>query len=80
MMDAGLYEIVEKMLYGVSFIAIGGGVALVVFFIFAPNIIGSKTTHKQLEEIRRQAEEMKEQLKQIAKHLEKGKGNNKKQT
>ena len=76
----GIYEVVEKILYGVSFIAIGGAVALIFFFIFAPSILGSKTIHKQLEEIRRQAEEMKEQLKQIAQNLEKGKENDKKQT
>ena len=75
----GMYELIEKILYGVSFIAIGGAVALIFFFMFAPSILGSKTIHKQLEKIRQQAEEMKEQLKQIAKHLEKGKKNSKKE-
>lgn len=79
MMDAGIYEIVEKILYGVSFIAIGGVVALIFFFMFAPSILGSKTIHKQLEKIRQQAEEMAEQLKQIAQLLEKGKKNSKKE-
>lgn len=73
----GMYEVVEKILHAVSFIAIGGAVALIFFFIFAPSILGSKTIHKQLEEIRRQAEEMKEQLERIAEHLEKGKKNSK---
>jgi len=75
----GMYELIEKILYGVSFIAIGGAMALIFFFVFAPSILGSKTIHKQLEKISQQAEEMKEQLKQIAKHLEKGKKDSKKE-
>jgi len=78
-MDENMFEVVEKILHAVSFIAIGGAVALIFFFIFAPSILGSKTIHKQLEEIRRQAEEMAEQLKQIAQHLEKGKKKRKKE-
>jgi len=72
-MDVGMYELVEKILYGVSFIAIGGMVALVFFFVFAPSILGSKTIHKQLEQMGQQIEEMKEQLKKIAEGLEKEK-------
>jgi len=74
-----MYEVVEKILYGVSFIAIGGAVALIFFFIFAPSILGSKTIREQLEKIRQQAEEMTEQLKQIAQHLEKEKKNSEKE-
>ncbi len=70
-MDVGMYELIEKILHGVGFIAIGGAIAIIFFFIFAPSILGSKTTHKQLEEIRQQTEQMKEQLKRIAEHLEK---------
>lgn len=68
-----MYEIVEKILFGVSFIAIGGVVALMFFFIFAPSILGSKTIHKQLEKLQQQAELMNEQLKRMAENLEKGK-------
>ena len=78
-MDAGMYELIEEILRGVSFIAVGGAVALIFFFIFAPSILGSKTVHKQLEDMGRQIEEMKEQLKQIAQLLEKGKKNRKKE-
>ncbi len=78
-MDAGMYELIEEILRGVSFIAVGGAVALIFFFIFAPSILGSKTVHKQLESMGKQIEEMNEQLKQIAKHLEKGKNNRKKE-
>ena len=68
-----MYELVEKILFGVSFIAIGGMVALMFFFVFAPSILGSKTLHKQLEKLLQQAELMNEQLKKIAEHLEKDK-------
>lgn len=78
-MDENMFELVEKILHAVSFIAIGGAAALIFFFIFAPSILGSRTIHKQLEEIRRQAEEMAEQLKQIAQHLEKGEKKSKKE-
>ncbi len=78
-MDAGMYELVEKIWQGVSFIAFGGAMALKFFFIFAPSILGSKTIHKQLDKLGKQIEEMNEQLKQIAKHLEKGKKNRKKE-
>ncbi len=78
-MDAGMYELIEEILRGVSFIAVGGAVALIFFFVFAPSILGSKTIHKQLENMGKQIEEMNEQLKQIAKHLEKGKNNRKKE-
>lgn len=70
-----MYELVEKILYGVSFIAIGGTLALMFFFVFAPSILGSKTIHKQLEKLQEQIEQMNEQLKQIARRLEKGKEN-----
>jgi len=78
-MDVDMYVIVEKILFGVSFIAIGGAVALMFFFIFAPSILGSKTINKQLEKLQREAEQMNEQLKRIAEHLEKGKEKSKKQ-
>ena len=69
-MDMGMYELVERILFGVSFIAIGGTLALVFFFVFAPSILGSRTINKQLEYLQQQAEQMNEQLKQIARHLE----------
>ncbi len=78
-MEMGMYELVEKIWQGVSFIAFGGAIALIFFLIFAPSILGSKTIHKQLDKLGKQIEEMNEQLKQIAKHLEKGKKNRKKE-
>jgi len=47
-MDAGLLELVEKILWAVSFIAIGGVVALMFFLVFAQSILGSKTIHSHL--------------------------------
>jgi hypothetical protein len=72
-MEVGMYELVEKIWQGVSFIAFGGAIALIFFFVFAQSILGSKTVHKQLDELGRQVDKMNEQLKQIAKNLEKGK-------
>jgi hypothetical protein len=75
MVDANLYELVERILWGVGFIAVGGTLTLMFFLIFAPSILGLKAIHKQLEELLRQGKEMSEQLKQIAQHLEKEKDN-----
>jgi len=70
MVDAGLYELVEKILWAVGFIAIGGAVALMFFLVFAQSILGSKTIHSQLEALLRQNRQICEQLKRIAQHLE----------
>jgi hypothetical protein len=68
--DDSMYETVEKILFGVGFIAVAGVVALMFFFIFAPSILGSKTIHRQLEKLQQEAERMNEQLRRIAEHLE----------
>lgn len=72
-MDAGMLELVERIFWTVSFIAIGGTLALMFVFIFAQSIFGSKTIHTQLEKLLRQSEQINEQLKQIAQHLDKTK-------
>ena len=69
-METGIYELVEKILYGVTFIAVGGTLALVFFFVFAPSILGSRTTHRQLRNIERHTEQMNERLSEIAKRLD----------
>ena len=79
-MEVGMYELVEKIWHGVSFIAIGGVMAIIFFFIFAPSILGSKTINKQLDKLGRQIEEMNEQMRQISGHLKKEKGGRKKGT
>ena len=71
-METGLYELVQKILWGVSFIAFGGTLGLIFFLVFAQGIIGSKSISMQLEKILRQNEEISRQLKQIAEHLQKG--------
>jgi nucleotidyltransferase/DNA polymerase involved in DNA repair len=71
-MDTCLYELVNKILYAVSFIAIGGTLALIFFFVFAPSILGSRTLHKQIESLQQQLERMNEQLKEIASRLKDG--------
>ena len=71
MVDPGLYELVEKILWAVSFISIGGALAVMFFLVFAQSIFGSKTIHSQLELLIRQNRQICEQLKQIAQHLEK---------
>ena len=54
-MDVSLHELVEKILWIVSFIAVGGALTLMFFLIFAQSIIGSKTIHSQLESLLRQS-------------------------
>ena len=78
--DTGMYETVEKILFGVSFIAVGGALALMFFFVFAPSILGLKTIHKQLEKLQHQIELANKQLKRIAEPLEKEKEESKKKT
>lgn len=73
--DASLRELVERILWGVSFIAVGGALALMFFLIFAQSILGSKTIHTQLEKLLRQSKEISGQLKQIVQHLEREKDN-----
>lgn len=53
-----MFETVEDILRVTSFIAVGGLVAIVFFFVFAQTITGSRTIHKQLEKLIRQNEEI----------------------
>jgi len=71
MLDPGLFELVEKILWAVSFITIGGTLAVMFFLVFAQSIFGSKTIHSQLELLLRQNRQICEQLKHIAQYLEK---------
>jgi hypothetical protein len=72
MIDAGLIELVEKILWAVSFMTVGGTLVIMFFLIFAQSIIGSKSIHSQLEILLRQNTQICEYLKQIAKQLEEG--------
>ena len=67
--DPGMYELLEKILWGVSFMAIGGTVAVLFFLIFAQTINGSRTTHSQLQAVLRQMDKMNGHLQEIAERL-----------
>jgi len=73
MVDPGLFELVQKILWAVSFMTIGGTLVIMFFLIFAQSIFGSKTIHSQLEILIRQNRQICEQLKEIAHHMEKEK-------
>lgn len=66
-----MYELVEKILQAVSFIAIGGAAALMFFVVFAQSIVGSKKTQIQLERIIRQIEQMNRLLSKLADQTDK---------
>jgi hypothetical protein len=70
MVDAGLIELVEKILWAVSFMAVGGTLAIMFFLIFAQSILGSRSIHSQLEILLKQNTQICENLKRIAEQLE----------
>ncbi len=76
-MDSNLYHNVDMILTTVSFIAVGGALALIFFFVFAPSVLGSRTIQKQLKAIQMQMNEMTTQLKQIAQSLKEDEKNSK---
>lgn len=65
-----MYDLVEKIVRGVGFIAIGGTLAVMFFLLFAQSILGAKTIHRQLQKLLHQTEQISEQLKKIAQHFE----------
>ncbi len=67
--DPGMYELMEKILHGVSFIAIGGAVAIMFVLIFAQTIMGSRYMQAQLGKLLKQTEKINEQLTRIADSL-----------
>ena len=70
--DPGMYELMEKILHGVSFIAIGGAIAVMFILIFAQTIIGSRSIQSQLQQLLKHTEKISEQLAHIAESLTKG--------
>jgi ABC-type uncharacterized transport system permease subunit len=70
-MDQNLQELVQKILWAVSFIAIGGALAVMFFLVFAQSILGSRAISTLLEKLLRQNEEINQQLRRIAEHLQK---------
>lgn len=71
MPDPGLYELTQKILYCVGFMAIGGAVAVMFSLIFAQTIMGSKYIQAQLRELVDQTTKINEQLTRIADALTK---------
>lgn len=70
-MDEGMYSLVEKIMWGVGFIAIGGALSVIFFLVFAPSVPGSKAIHTQVDKLLRQSEKMNEQLEKIIQQLRK---------
>jgi hypothetical protein len=68
-MDAGIHELVQKILWGVGFMAIGGALAVIFFLMFAPSILGSKTIQVQLDRLLHEVEQVSQQLQKILQHL-----------
>lgn len=66
-----MFEVVQDILRAVTFIAVGGVVALVFFFVFAQTIIGSRTIHKQLQKLIEQNDQLERRLKELCLQLQK---------
>ena len=64
-MERGMLELIEAILRVTQFIAVGGGVALIFFFIFAPHITGSKLITKQLEHLETQVKKLNENIEKL---------------
>ncbi len=63
-----MIENIESILHVVTFIAVGGLVAIVFFFVFAQIITGSKSIHKQLDRLIKLNEEIIKLLKDLGPH------------
>ncbi len=61
-MDAGMLELVQKILWATGFLAVGGTCALIFVLVFAPSLFGAKAIQKQLQYMSRQLEKISEQL------------------
>jgi len=66
-----MYQLVEKILWAVSFIAIGGTITIMFFFVFAQSIVGSRTTQSQLARLLELTEQIQKQLVRISDQLQK---------
>jgi hypothetical protein len=69
-MDDGMLELIQKILYFVTYIAVGGTVGLIFFLVFAPSILGSRTISKQLEALHNQTEQLGASLDRLAQSIE----------
>ena len=64
-MEKGMHELVEIILRTTQFIAVGGGLAVIFFFVFAPHITGSKLITKQLEQLEREMKKLNENIEKL---------------
>ncbi len=64
-MEKGMLELIEAILSSTQFIAIGGGLAIIFFFVFAPHITGSKLITKQLEQLEKQTKKLNENIEKL---------------
>jgi hypothetical protein len=69
-MDDGMLELIQKILYFVTYIAVGGTVGLIFFLVFAPSILGSRTISKQLEGLDNQIDQLGTSLDRLAQSIE----------
>jgi len=70
-MDDGMLELVQKILYFVTYIAVGGTVGLIFFLVFAPSILGSRAISKQLDALHEQTQQLSTSLERLAESIEK---------
>jgi hypothetical protein len=68
-MENGIQDVTEKILTVVTFIAMGGAVAIVFFFMYAQFILGSKRVQHKLESLDAQVKRTNELLEEIARRL-----------
>jgi hypothetical protein len=65
-MEKNIVDMVETIRYSVVFMAIGGSLAIVFFFVFAPGILGLKSMQNQLRQLGADLKKANEKLEQIA--------------
>jgi hypothetical protein len=69
-MENGIQDVVEQILTVVTFIAMGGAVAITFFFIYAQFILGSKRVQHKLESLDGQLKRTNELLDEISRRLD----------
>ncbi len=64
-MEKGMLELIEMILRTTQFIAVGGGLAIVFFFVFAPHITGSKLITKRLEQLEKEMKKLNANIEKL---------------
>ena len=73
-MEDGMIELLQKIRWSTTYLAIGGTVVVMFLLVFAQSLFGAKTTHSQLDRLLGQIEQMNRQLERIGRHLEQAGG------